>query len=175
MRSVNTVRSSARNVASTFSSCSCADTRTWIVPWGQSLAHTARVMSLYSRCRSVLSVEILSNLHLHAVGWFHSKPHSAHHHFPILEISSSLVRACTLDQFTVMMLYVWPMLNSSSTDQWKQYWYLRVPRMTRKKGCMLTVWVGFGFGTETNVWHMMDILGVLDCVAWICLVIDSVV
>ena len=47
--------------------------------------------------------------------------------------------------------------------------------MTRKKGCMLTVWVGFGSGTETNVWHMMDILGVLDCVAWICLVIDSVV
>ena len=57
VRSANTVRSSAHNVASTFSSCSCGDTRMWTVPWGQSLAHTARVTSLYNRCRSVSSEE----------------------------------------------------------------------------------------------------------------------
>ena len=49
MRSVNTMRSSAPNMASTF--CLCGDAKMWIVPWSRSLAHTAGVTSLYNRCR----------------------------------------------------------------------------------------------------------------------------
>jgi len=37
----------------TFISCSCGDTKMWIVPWGQSPAHTAGVTSLYNRCRLI--------------------------------------------------------------------------------------------------------------------------